>query len=190
MVHIPLTGQFDKETLRKIAMPRCGVKDVPDNVPVNSFGERIWTQKVLSWKITGYSKTSRLKRFQQRDALKRAFNIWARETPLHFEYKERGPTDMSIKFSTWDYRDGYPFDGPDGNIHFDDHENWLLGAKAEKKGPELYQVAAHEIVPYYSYSSFPMLNSCDIDNIQKLYGKPPNEQNNDWWFLRNDPFSS
>ncbi|KAL3856787.1 hypothetical protein ACJMK2_011504 [Sinanodonta woodiana] len=211
MVNIPITGKFDEETLRKMALPRCGVKDVPDNGPAKRYGEQVWPKKVLSWKITEYSKTSTLNQFEQRDAMRRAFDIWAKQTPLRFEYKEGGITDMSIKFATRYHGDKDPFDGPgkvlahaflptDGNIHFDDQENWLLGARAEMEGTELYQVAAHEVghalglehsnvrgsvmAPTFQYYSYLRLNWNDESDIQRLYGKPYYKRKNTWWFLR------
>ncbi|KAL3856788.1 hypothetical protein ACJMK2_011505 [Sinanodonta woodiana] len=211
MFNIPITGKFDEETLRKMALPRCGVKDVTDNGPAKRYGKQVWPKKALSWKITGYSKTSTLNQFEQRDAMRRAFDIWAKQTPLRFEYKEGDITDMSIKFGSRYHGDSQPFDGPgkvlahatlptDGNIHFDDEEKWLLGAKAEKEGHDLYIVAAHEfghalglehsnvrgslMAPTYTYSSNLILNWNDVLDIQGLYGRSSFKRKNTWWFLR------
>ncbi|KAL3856791.1 hypothetical protein ACJMK2_011508 [Sinanodonta woodiana] len=168
MANLPITGQLDNDTLLKMTLPRCGCEDIermdkametPLNGPQNFVIGSIWPKKVLKWKITAYSRTARLTHGQQRDAMTRAFAIWAKETQLFFQYVEnpRDFADIDIKFAIGrhSYQDEYAFDGPGrvlahaffptvGMVHFDDQESWLLGTIAKTQGAELYIVAAHE----------------------------------------------
>ncbi|KAK3606470.1 hypothetical protein CHS0354_041417 [Potamilus streckersoni] len=168
MANIPITGQLDNDTLHKMALPRCGCEDVkrmnkametPLNGPQNFVTGSSWPKKTLSWKITDYSRTSRLTPDEQRDAMERALDIWAKQTQLRFQYVEnpRDFADIDIKFAVGRHSNEgeYAFDGPGGvlahaffptvgMVHFDDQETWMLGMEAQYQGTELYIVAAHE----------------------------------------------
>ncbi|KAK3606464.1 hypothetical protein CHS0354_041410 [Potamilus streckersoni] len=212
MASLPVTGELNQETLHKMEQPRCGVADISENSPLNFVtGPRKWPKTLLTWRISTYSKTSKLTEFQQRDAIERGLNIWAKHTPLRFQYQTLGRADLNFKFGVRYHGDSDKFDGDggvlahatlptDGEIHFDDEEMWLLGQEAQSKGAELYIVAAHEIghalgldhtkvqgalmAPMYVYSSNLQLHSDDISGIQFLYGKRFSRRKSFWWFLR------
>ncbi|KAL3856785.1 hypothetical protein ACJMK2_011502 [Sinanodonta woodiana] len=190
MADLSVTGELNDETLSKMLQPRCGFPDVR---------QRIRTKYAVG-----------------RDAMNRAFDIWAKEVPLTFQYigNPLAIADLDIKFVTKDHSDGTPFDGrggfnahaflpPYGQIHFDDNEIWLTGSMAAKSGFDLYIVAVHEfghalglhhskvpgsiMGPYYSYTPSLKLHVDDINGIQSLYGKHSKKRKSSWWFLRNLP---
>nr|ARU77701.1 MMP-19 [Sinohyriopsis cumingii] len=216
MANLPITGQLDNDTLLKMTQPRCGCEDIkrmdktmetPLNGPQNFVTGSKWPTKTLSWKITVYSRSSPLTRDEQRDAMARAFDIWAKKTQLRFQYVEnpRDFADIDIKFAVGQHSNEgqYAFDGPGGvlahaffptvgMVHFDDQEKWMLGARAQFQGTELFIVAAHEfghalglshsnvqgslMAPFYAYSPALTLHKDDIDGIQYLYGTPSNPE--------------
>lgn len=49
----------------------------------------------------------------ERDAVRRAFDLWAAQTPLTFtEVSDSSTADISIGWAVGDHGDGDPFDGP------------------------------------------------------------------------------
>ena len=94
-----------------------------------------------------------------RSEISRALTVWARVTPLTFEYRRpvRGPSqdhvDIDIKFEVGDHGDADPFDGLGGtlahaffpvwggDIHFDKEEKFTKG---RNYGTNLMQTSAHE----------------------------------------------
>ncbi len=128
----------------------------------------------------------------------RAFSEWAKYAKLTFspvDDKNGGKT-LAVLFASGDHGDGYPFDGPNGmlahtfypfpfnrepiagDMHFDDDENWKIGASVD-----LFSIALHEaghalglghsdkpgdvMYPYYGRTAG--LTQNDINAILLLY---------------------
>ncbi len=130
-----------------------------------------------------------------------AFAQWMKYVPVTLTpiAQTAQPRAVDLLFASGSHGDPYPFDGPGGvlahtfypapmnsepiagDMHFDDSENWGVGASA---GVDLFSVALHEaghaiglahstdvnavMYPYYRFSTG--LNSDDITAIQTLYG--------------------
>ena len=212
---IEITGKCDSKTVEVMGWQRCGCTDTGKDrdkkmMPQNFIGPQEyrlgntkWRKKELTWSVLKYPAnpvtTSRISPSQVDDAMKRALDIWAKETTLTFrELKNNPNADITIKFETGRHTTSppyYDFDGPgnvlahaffpeSGVVHFDDDENYILNSNA---GTELYIVAAHEfghtlgishsninsalMAPYYRYSSTLRLDPDDIGAVQALYGK-------------------
>lgn len=77
------------------------------------------------------------------ETMEQAFALWAKHSGLRFERSFDPNADIIVKFCSFKHGDSYPFDGPgavlahafhpnrglsfDGDIHFDDDENWNQG---------------------------------------------------------------
>ncbi|XP_070607762.1 macrophage metalloelastase-like [Erythrolamprus reginae] len=190
--HLAVSGKMDKDTLNVMKQPRCGVSDVTEGqkAPV-----RIWTKRVLTYRIKNY--TPDLKRGPVDAAIAKAFRVWSDVTPLKF-HKVSRPADIEIAFEHGEHGDYNPFDrrggvlahaffpgsGIGGDTHFDEAEKW----SEYNREVNLFLVAAHEfghalglshsnvvgslMYPTYSYnnpSSF-RLPINDRQRIQRLYG--------------------
>ncbi|PIA40359.1 hypothetical protein AQUCO_02500211v1 [Aquilegia coerulea] len=137
----------------------------------------------------------------------RAFLRWQDVTPLTFrETQNYNTADITIGFFSGNHGDGEPFDGilgtlahafspPDGRLHLDDAENWVIegdvSTSSSNAAIDLESVAVHEIghLLGLGHSSVPEaimyptistglkkveLASDDVDGIQVLYGGNPN----------------
>jgi hypothetical protein len=135
----------------------------------------------------------------ERDAVRRAFDLWAAQTPLTFtEVSDSSTADISIGWAVGDHGDGDPFDGP-GDVlahstfpnpydksqvflHFDDDEQWV---DSDTQDVDLETVAAHEIghtlglahssdpnaLMFPSYSGpHRFLDQDDVAGAQSIYG--------------------
>jgi hypothetical protein len=128
----------------------------------------------------------------------RAFSEWAKYAKLTFTIANdaTGDQTLAILFASRDHGDGYPFDGPGGvlahtfypfpmnpepiagDMHFDNDENWKIGADVD-----VFSIALHEaghalglghsdkpgavMYPYYHQAAG--LTQEDIDAILQLY---------------------
>ncbi|HEX4595237.1 MAG TPA: matrixin family metalloprotease [Bryobacteraceae bacterium] len=135
----------------------------------------------------------------------RAFNEWAKYAKLTFSPSSNatGNQTIAVLFASGDHGDGYPFDGPGGvlahtfypvpinpepiagDMHFDNDENWKIGADVD-----VFSIALHETghalglghsdkpgaVMYPYYHQVTGLTQEDIGAILQLYaaqdGKP------------------
>ncbi|NXC55830.1 MMP7 protein, partial [Aleadryas rufinucha] len=193
--HLIATGKLDTETEKIMKQPRCGLPDVAEyNM---SPGTLKWRKTHLTYKIASY--TYDLPRNKVDYAIKRAFMVWSKVTPLRFRRVYMGHADIEIGFARCEHGDGYPFDGKGyvlahaflpgeglgGDAHFDDDEKW----SDINQDTNLFLVAAHEfghslglghsnvpgalMYPLYSYQNprtFRLPND-DRRRIQNLYGK-------------------
>ncbi|XP_033126719.1 72 kDa type IV collagenase-like [Anneissia japonica] len=213
------TGKIDKRTERMMEKPRCGVPDVLGSglmdMPIaelklntsNPYGNNRarrytadgtkWTKNDLTYYYNNY--TPDLSGVAQKDALRRAFDLWAGVTPLTFTEVSSLPADIIIEFASGTHSDGpwAAFDGQGGTLahayfpqngdaHFDEDEDWTVGVD---RGINLFIVAAHEfghslglghssvqgalMYPWYQgYVADYQLPNDDINGIQYLYGMP------------------
>ncbi|NWI85988.1 MMP23 protein, partial [Pitta sordida] len=130
-------------------------------------GHLRWDHFNLTYKILSFPRNL-LSARDTRRGLAAAFRMWSEVSPFSFrEVPRHLPSDLKIGFYSINHTDclesltHHCFDGttgelahaffpPHGEIHFDDHEYWILGNTrfSWKKGvwlTDLVHVAAHEI---------------------------------------------
>lgn len=214
---LPRTGMYDDATKMKMRERRCGCLDIMHNrtAPGGAEGRRKrnargpqgfnagrfrWSRTALTWRLITPLQNSRLSVEEQRDAFRRAFDLWAQQTPLTFSERRSSTADINIVFAGRTHRIGRGdegFDGQgrvlahaffpeDGRAHFDEEERWVINSN---DGIELFIVAAHEfghnlglghsevqsalMAPFYAgFTENFQLDRDDIAGIQTLYGGP------------------
>ncbi|CAL8266910.1 unnamed protein product [Merluccius merluccius] len=193
-----ITGSLDSETMTLMKKARCGVPD--SNIARFSiFADDLkWKTESITYRIENY--TPDMSRSEVDDSIDRAFQVWAKVTPLTFRRLDRGTADIMISFGARSHGDFYPFDGPGntlahafapstgigGDAHFDEDETFTYRSN---RGNVLFLVAAHEfghslglshsndpgalMYPLYSYNNPDtyQLPRDDVIGIQSLYGQ-------------------
>nr|XP_020669175.1 matrix metalloproteinase-23-like [Pogona vitticeps] len=173
---------------------------------INPLGYK-WDHVNLTYRIVQFPST--LNKGDTERAIASAFRMWSDVSPLSFRrLPATQRADITIGFYTFNHTDcwfspTHPcFDGlngelahaflpPHGEIHFDNHEFWILGRSrfSWKQGVwlnDLVQVAAHEIGhalglwhsrdvralmhPNATYSRTWRIGQDDVWAIQRLYG--------------------
>ncbi|XP_076878200.1 matrix metalloproteinase-15 isoform X2 [Brachyhypopomus gauderio] len=167
---LEVTGQLDAATLRAMQRPRCGVPDRFEDSNEGSVrrkrfaltGHR-WDKDKLTFSIQNHSPS--LGPEQSGEAIRKAFRVWQKVTPLRFEevpYHDikngsEGP-DIMLLFASGYHGDMSLFDGEGGSLahaffpgpgmggdtHFDSDEPWTL-SQQEGTGIDLFLVAVHEL---------------------------------------------
>jgi hypothetical protein len=126
--NLPVTGELDEATLRKMSLPRCGFPDLPaaelssPDPAAEPAAEGVaefvaqgskWNNTALTYGFQNF--TSDLTQAQIRAAVQQALNLWAAVTPLTFsEVPVATPPDIVIRFVSGNHGDGNNFDGPGG----------------------------------------------------------------------------
>ncbi|XP_072164174.1 stromelysin-3-like [Diadema setosum] len=167
-----------------------------------SLRGRKWDKNNLTYYFTNF--TPDLSEAEVREAIGRAFQLWADVTPLTFtETFDVQMADIVIEFAARVHSDGpiAQFDGPggtlahayfptNGDLHFDEDETFTVRSH---QGTNLFIVAAHELghslglehssdtnalmYPWYlGYQEDYSLSQDDVDGIQMIYGKAPLER--------------
>uniref|UniRef100_G3NLN8 Matrix metallopeptidase 23bb n=1 Tax=Gasterosteus aculeatus aculeatus TaxID=481459 RepID=G3NLN8_GASAC len=159
---------------------------------INPLGHK-WTHHNISYRITAFPNTLNVE--DTRKAISIAFTKWSDVSPLTFsEIRDSNATaDITIGFYTFNHTDCWwsplhpCFDGLNGEIHFDNHEFWILGkSRFSVWLNDLVQVAAHEIGhalglwhsrhpqalmhPNATYTGQRNVAQDDVWGIQRLYG--------------------
>ncbi|XP_022774453.1 metalloendoproteinase 1-like [Durio zibethinus] len=163
-------------TIKAIRDPRCGVPDIIRNRTSNGTMGTVHSHNYGIFHLVagysffpGYPKWTRyqlthnflpgVQLFGVQELspmIARAFQKWAAVSPFRFQQVAQGSRDdISIGFYRYDHGDGYPFDGPlgnviahafaleDGRFHYDADENWSFNPAANQM--DLESVAVHEI---------------------------------------------
>ncbi|XP_073518222.1 collagenase 3-like [Phyllobates terribilis] len=146
-----ITGKINKETLKVMKKPRCGVPDVQrfSHFP----GKPKWEKTSLTYRVVNY--TPDITNSEVDYAIAQALRLWSEVTPLNFHQIYTGEGDIMISFGYKDHGDFFPFDGPlgilahafspsnglGGDTHFDEDETWTLG----RQGINIFLVALHEL---------------------------------------------
>ncbi|XP_076017465.1 collagenase 3-like [Genypterus blacodes] len=197
---LEITGMLDTDTVEMMKKPRCGVPD-GDIARFSTFGRNFkWQKNSLTYRIENY--TPDMSQAEVDDSIEKAFQVWAKVTPLRFTRISGGTADIMISFGRQSHGDYYPFDGPGGilahafapspgiggDAHFDEDEMFTFRSS---RGYVLFMVAAHEfghslglthsddpgalMHPTYTYrnpDTF-VLPQDDVKGIQSLYGANP-----------------
>ena len=191
---LPADGTLNKETIRLMMQPRCGVYDPIDGLQKFVSTGRKWQKTNLTYQFENYS--SDLDQSTIKQEIRIAFDQWRAVSPLTF--KEVGSeADIKIKFvnrnhgerSAFDGTSGvlahayFPQTGMDGVVCFDEDEIWTNNNPAS--GTDLRTVAIHEfghtlgldhsnvrqaiMFAYYGGVSNNLFQD-DIDGIRHVYG--------------------
>uniref|UniRef100_A0A1A8MGP6 Matrix metallopeptidase 15 (Membrane-inserted) n=3 Tax=Nothobranchius TaxID=28779 RepID=A0A1A8MGP6_9TELE len=169
---LEVTGEVDAATTTTMRRPRCGLPDRNPEKVVNAArkkryaltGQR-WDKDHVTYSVRNYLPL--LGNDRTDDAIRRAFDVWRRVTPLTFEeinikdgvngsQAEFG--DILMSFGSGFHGDMSPFDGEGGSlahayypgpalggdIHFDSDEPWMLDSD-NPKGIDFFLVVVHEL---------------------------------------------
>ncbi|XP_007894760.1 matrix metalloproteinase-28 [Callorhinchus milii] len=195
--HLPVSGALDENTVRRMAEPRCGVKDTGsrgiwgEHVKAVLFGQsnkpkRIkryspqgekWYRHHLTYKIINWPRY--LEPGRVRAAVKTAFELWSNVSSLSFGEAPAGaPADIRLAFYQGEHNDGIgnAFDGPGGALAHaffprrgEAHfDNDERWSLYRGKGRNLFIVTAHEIGHTLGLEHSPVRNALMSPFYKKL----------------------
>lgn len=172
------------------------------------ISDAVWPRTTLTWKVVKYSNRTyiREKRDEVDETIEAALNEWAKVSDLRFKrVRSFDKADLAIGFHKRKDDDQFEVDvlahadypHPDGaDVHFQDEIKWSIERKKVEDKESLYAVAVHEFghalglnhnrnkrsIMHYNADDVFELNSDDIKNIQKLYGKPSKKKSDVFMF--------
>ncbi|XP_072241477.1 matrix metalloproteinase-15 [Leuresthes tenuis] len=171
---LEVTGEMNPATIAAMRRPRCGL---PDRNPAAMFRAsrkkryaltgKQWDKDHITYSIMNQRMPSSLGEERTHDAIRRAFEMWRRVTPLTFkelpaESNVNGSqaelSDILMLFASGFHGDMSLFDGEGGSLahayypgpgiggdtHFDADEPWTLDNE-NPEGIDLFLVAVHEL---------------------------------------------
>ncbi|XP_056137176.1 matrix metalloproteinase-14-like [Lampris incognitus] len=173
---LEVTGEMDPATVKAMRRPRCGLPDIirTDEVENGPRRKRYaltgqqWDKDHLTYSIMNQQIPYTLGEERTFDAIRKAFDVWARVTPLTFEElpaenqsnnSSQGVlADILLLFASGFHGDMSLFDGEGGSLahafypgpgmggdtHFDSDEPWTLDNQ-DPAGIDLFLVAVHEL---------------------------------------------
>lgn len=193
---LPVTGEFDINTIGWLTRPGCGVCDEYDLAP-KILAVRKWPRNNLTFSLA--NGCDGVSREQAGNVIRAALDVWSFVTPLRFA-EGSANADLQMMFARGQHGDPLPFDGKgnqlghafppgttprSGDIHFDLSENWSISLDCPLDKIDLFNLALHEIghalglphsedknsIMYPSYL-WPQryLHESDKKAIQDLYG--------------------
>ncbi|XP_019743873.1 matrix metalloproteinase-15 [Hippocampus comes] len=169
---LEVTGKSDAATVTAMRRPRCGLPDkkaeLDDGTRRRRYavtGQR-WDKDHISYSILDQHIPHSLGAQKTYDAIRRAFNVWQRTTPLTFQElpaqhgnsSQAQLADILLLFASGFHGDMSLFDGEGGSLahafypgpamggdtHFDADEPWTLDSP-NHQGIDLFLVAVHEL---------------------------------------------
>ncbi|CAN9498700.1 unnamed protein product [Ophioblennius macclurei] len=176
---LEVTGQVDAATLKAMRRPRCGLPDRnPEELGEGArrrkrrrrytlTGQR-WDKDDITYSIVNHNLPPSLGEERTRAAIRKAFEVWRRVTPLAFRElpavdgvdgsSAADLADILLLFASGFHGDMSLFDGEGGSLahayypgpgiggdtHFDADEPWTLDNE-NIKGIDLFLVAVHEL---------------------------------------------
>ncbi|XP_069768218.1 matrix metalloproteinase-28 isoform X2 [Narcine bancroftii] len=194
--HLPLSGALDKQTVKQMGAPRCGVKDIgsheqwagrvealffgrahaPRRVKRYSQQGEKWYRHNLTYRIMNWPRY--LEQHQVRMAVKTAFDLWSNVSSLTFGEVKYGPADIRLAFYHGEHNDGIgnAFDGPGGALAHaffprrgEAHfDNDERWSLNQGKGRNLFIVTAHEIGHTLGLEHSPVKNALMSPFYKKL----------------------
>ncbi|KAM9753946.1 LOW QUALITY PROTEIN: matrix metalloproteinase-16-like [Menidia menidia] len=168
---LEVTGQMDPGTVAAMRRPRCGLPDrKPEELAGGARRRRYaltgqqWDKDHITYSIVNKLLPSSLGEERTHGAIRRAFDVWRRVTPLTFQElpapSEANGTlsDILMLFASGYHGDMSLFDGEGGSLahayypgagiggdtHFDADEPWTLDNE-NPEGIDLFLVAVHEL---------------------------------------------
>ncbi|XP_047321559.1 metalloendoproteinase 3-MMP-like [Impatiens glandulifera] len=197
--HLNVSGVLDSKTLSLMGTPRCGNSDhdadrtLQQHNITKSFyvlHPTKWNKRNLSFSIKPGTRPDAT------DPINSAIAAWDRVSALTFVGDEFSKADLKFSFLKGEHGDNNPFDGPgnelghsfyppNGNIHIDADEKWVVGKFTGGVEFDIYTLVLHEIghaigLEHSSVESSIMwpvqfpgtikdLGKDDIDGIKALY---------------------
>ncbi|XP_066492014.1 matrix metalloproteinase-28 [Tiliqua scincoides] len=193
---LPLSGTLDASTVRRMGLPRCGVKDAESRAvweervgtlfPGPRAGRKRrrrylhqsgkWYQRHLTFRVVNWP--SYLPQQQVRLAVTAAFELWSNVSSLVFWEATGDSADIRLTFFHGDHNDGVDnaFDGPGGALAHaffprrgEAHfDNDERWSLDSGKGRNLFVVVAHEIGHTLGLEHSPVRNALMSPYYKKL----------------------
>lgn len=171
---LEVTGEMDAATVAAMHRPRCGLPDRSADELVDGARKKRyaltgqqWDKDHITYSIMNQHIPSSLGEERTYDAIRKAFDVWKRATPLTFEElpaensingSQAQLADILLLFASGFHGDMSLFDGEGGSLahayypgpgiggdtHFDADEPWTLDNE-NPEGIDLFLVAVHEL---------------------------------------------
>ncbi|XP_011474769.1 matrix metalloproteinase-15 [Oryzias latipes] len=171
---LEVTGVLDTATIKAMRQPRCGLPDIEPEEPEDRARKKRyaltgqqWDKDHITYSIMNQNIPSSLGEERTSGAIRRAFDIWRRVTPLTFQElpavnninsSQAELSDILLLFASGFHGDMSLFDGEGGSLahayypgpgiggdtHFDSDEPWTLDSE-NPEGIDLFLVAVHEL---------------------------------------------
>uniref|UniRef100_A0A3Q3F424 Matrix metallopeptidase 15 n=1 Tax=Labrus bergylta TaxID=56723 RepID=A0A3Q3F424_9LABR len=173
---LQVTGEMDPATVAAMRRPRCGLPDRKASEIVEGARRKRytltgqqWNKDHITYSIMKQQIPSSLGEERTYEAIRRAFDVWRRVTPLTFEElpaennisingSRTELADILLLFASGFHGDMSLFDGEAGSLahayypgpgiggdtHFDADEPWTLD-NTNREGVDLFLVAVHEL---------------------------------------------
>lgn len=189
---LPPTGEITRQTLRNMALPRCGFPDFP-----LMTAETRWSTKSLTYYVENY--VGGLSQSDQDDLIKMAYDSWSEVADIHFA-RTANKSQASIVIGAGRGR-AAGFDGPLGILAFaelpqgnnaqlqlmmDLDESWTRTISQDQHAILFLNVFCHEtghtlgldhstmrsalMYPTYAVGISKPQQQDDVPRIQSLYG--------------------